>query len=256
MTHPPGGGAASRDSFLSCFLSAHIFSVLLQIFVLHVNASLGHTSPLSMFSPWEISPTRRWSLQNKYISSYGLSWSSDPWFQLPTGFSHQSDINRFFKDEFIIFPLKCFSLPAFLFLLLLNGPTIASNLEAHPSVFPFGMTPHTLNHKIYHVYFLSIFLKDPCLYITQPHYFLPGLLQEPHSWSPQHPTIYPPHCGQRDKSIETKPHCNALLLSVPNCSLILLRHRLDILTKHTAPFFRFLITVLPNVSFLSFLKFS
>lgn len=101
-----------------------------MLHVLHMWMLPGPILPLSMLSPWEISPIHSWSLQSKYISGYGLSWSSDPWFQLPTGFSHQSELKVLRNDEFIVFPLKSFSLPVFLLFFCWMAPSLLQTWKA------------------------------------------------------------------------------------------------------------------------------
>lgn len=157
----------------------------------HVKVSLGLISPHSMHSPWEILPTHKCSPPSKYISSHGLSSSSDPWFQPPAGFPPpkwtQYGIQRW--SHYLSFKSHLF-LSLFLFSPLVEWPHHCFKPGSYSSVFPFGIPhhiPNLINHKIYHVYFLSIFLKGPCLYITQPH-FHNGPLQEPHGCSPQRPT--------------------------------------------------------------------
>lgn len=147
-----------------------------------------------MLPPWGFSSTCRWSLPATHqpASSHGLSWSSDPLSQLPAGFSHQNELSMLFKAEFIIFPSKLFSY----FLFLLNSPAIAPSLEVNSGFSFLVLHPlpsilvqsHLISHKTQRVDVLSIFLNVSLLYITQPCYFLPGPLQELHSWSPQLPT--------------------------------------------------------------------
>lgn len=104
---------------------------------------------------------------------------------------------------------SCFS-----FLFFVTWPYHCFKPGSHPSVFPLSITPNAPNlisHKIHHVNFLSVFLKDPLLHITWPHFFLPRSSQG----SPQLPTNLFSILARVMSLQKTKIHWNALLLSVP-----------------------------------------
>lgn len=66
------------------------------------------------------------------------------------------------KAGFITFPSKSFFLPVFYFLFLVKGPTTAPSLEVIlVSTSPLTLPALWIRHEIYHVNFLSAFLKNP-----------------------------------------------------------------------------------------------
>lgn len=187
-------------------------------------------------------------------SIHGLSCSSDTLFQLPAGFSHQSELSMLLKAEFIIFPLNLF-LIASLFCWM-NVPTIALNLKVILVSFVLALYSHfhcppptTPNQS-----------QNPtCLF---PKHLSEGSPRSHHStllFSTG--TITRPftiglanshQCDQSDELPIIQLHQNTLLLSIPKCPST----KTQGLTKNTAPFSRPLITVLPNTSFPNLPKFS